>query len=96
VTHANDIKQCLYIHISGIVQGVCFRYYAKMEAQQIGVTGHIRNMPNGDVKAMICGNAKQLKTMQQWLSHGPEMAHVDHIQIREETPEHIPGDFCIT
>jgi len=89
------MKHCLCIHITGRVQGVCFRYYAKMEANRLGVTGYARNMPDGSVEALICGKTEQLDTMQQWLSHGPDMARVDHVQVREETSEDIPGDFCI-
>jgi len=87
--------QCLRIRITGRVQGVCFRYYAKREANQLGVTGYAHNLPDGSVEALICGSAKQLNDMQRWLSHGPEMAHVDHVQTSKETPEHIPSDFRI-
>ncbi|MDQ6958161.1 MAG: acylphosphatase, partial [Mariprofundaceae bacterium] len=89
------MRQCLCIHITGRVQGVCFRYYAKMEADQLGVTGYTRNLSDGSVEALICGSVEQLDDMQRWLSHGPEMARVDHVRISKETPEHIPDDFRI-
>jgi len=89
------MKQCLHVHVTGLVQGVCFRYYAKMEAQRIGITGHICNMPDGNVEAMICGNAEQLEAMQQWLSHGPKMAHVKELRTSAATPDTLPEDFRI-
>jgi len=95
MTHADDMKKCLSIRVTGRVQGVCFRYYAKMEANRLGVTGYACNMPDGSVEAMICGKTEQLGTMQQWLSHGPEMARVDNLQMHEATPERIPGHFRI-
>jgi len=89
------MKHCLCIRVAGRVQGVCFRYYADMEASRLGVTGYVRNMPDGSVEALICGTLEQLNAMQQWLSHGPEMAHVTHVQVSEKTVEPMPGDFCI-
>jgi len=95
VTHAGNLKRCLHICMTGTVQGVCFRYYAKREAERLGVTGYVRNLPGGRVETLICGNAKQLDHMQQWLSHGPEMAHVDDLKTCEATPEHFPDSFRI-
>jgi len=96
MTNEDSMRQCLRIRITGRVQGVCFRHYAKMEADQLGVTGYIHNLPDGSVEALICGNVEQLNDMQRWLSHGPEMARVDHVQTSKETPEHILSDFRIT
>jgi len=61
----------------------------------MGVTGHIRNMPDGSVEALICGNVEQLDAMQQWLAHGPEIAHVDDLQVSRATPENFTDDFHI-
>jgi len=95
MTAEDDIRQCLRIRITGRVQGVCFRYYAKMEADRLGITGNIRNMPDGSVETLICGNAEQLDGMKKWLAHGPEMAHVNNLQTNETTLENLPGDFRI-
>jgi acylphosphatase len=96
MTDEDSMRQCLCIHITGRVQGVCFRHYAKMEADQLGITGYIHNLPDGSVEALICGNVEQLDDMQRWLSHGPEMARVDALQINKRPPESIPTDFRIT
>jgi len=95
MTFGTGIKQCLHIRITGSVQGVCFRYYAKIEACRIGVTGHIRNARDGSVEALICGHAEQLDAMRQWLSHGPEAARVDDLRINNVSREKLPGDFRI-
>lgn len=96
MTKADDIRQCLRIRITGRVQGVCFRHYAKIEADQLGVTGFVRNLPDGSVETLICGSKTQLDNMQRWLSHGPEMAHVNDLQINNRILEEIPAAFRIT
>jgi len=63
------------------VQGVCFRYYAKCEADRLGISGWVKNMPDGSVDTLICGNETQLVTMRKWLSHGPPMARVLNISV---------------
>lgn len=95
MTNEDSMRQCLCIHITGRVQGVCFRHYAKREADQLGVTGFVRNLPDGSVEALICGSETQLDNMQRWLSHGPEMAHVNNLQINKRPTESIPTDFRI-
>jgi len=91
----NDERRCLRIHISGRVQGVCFRHYASMEANRLGIAGWVRNTPDGSVEALICGNAKQLAAMKKWLSHGPEMARVDALRMHHANLERFPGAFRI-
>ncbi len=72
--------KCEKVWIRGRVQGVCFRYYAQMEAERLGIRGWVRNLPDGSVAALICGDEKQLAAMRAWLSHGPPMAQVEEIR----------------
>jgi len=95
MTIGSVTKQCLHIRITGHVQGVCFRYYANMEARRLGIMGYVRNAQDGSVETLICGDAEQLNAMQQWLSHGPEMALVDGFQINAVSQGKLPGDFRI-
>lgn len=74
-------KRCLRVQIQGQVQGVGFRYHTCKQANEIGITGWVRNCPDGSVEACICGNGKQLDDMQQWLAHGPEWATVSDIHV---------------
>jgi len=67
---------CLRIIVSGRVQGVGFRYYTKIEADRFGITGWVRNLPDGKVETLVCGGDTQLTAMQTWLTHGPEHARV--------------------
>ncbi|MDQ6999659.1 MAG: acylphosphatase [Mariprofundus sp.] len=84
------MKDCLYVSIQGRVQGVGFRYYTQIEARKLGISGWVRNQPDGSVEACICGEAGALAAMQAWLKHGPGFAHVEHIEF---SAGHLP-DNC--
>ena len=68
-----------HFRISGRVQGVGFRYAACAEAQRLGVTGWVRNLPNGDVEALACGAADRVQAFEEWLWRGPRAAQVTEV-----------------
>jgi len=71
----------VYIKLTGRVQGVAFRYYARSMACRLGVKGWIRNMINGDVEVMAEGNKENISRMIEWCKKGPRMAHVEDITL---------------
>lgn len=70
-----------YLKITGRVQGVAFRYYARSMANQLDVKGWIRNLSNGKVELVVEGKKKAIKRMIKWCHSGPSMARVDRIQL---------------
>ncbi|MDD5556765.1 MAG: acylphosphatase [bacterium] len=68
----------------GVVQGVCFRYYAQRTADSIGVTGWIRNLPDGRIEAVIEGGDAEVDRMAAWFRHGPPGASVEEISAAVE------------
>ena len=72
-------KQCVQCIISGRVQGVGYRATAMLMANKFGVTGWVRNLPDGTVEALICGNNEQVKAMTEWLWQGPFAAKVTNV-----------------
>jgi len=88
--------KALHCRVSGRVQGVCFRHFTKCEADRLGVTGWVKNCPDGAVEVLICGDNEQLQAMRDWLAHGPEMARVDSLEVRETSLESRPDTFRIT
>jgi len=86
---------CLLLRIRGRVQGVGFRYYTQAQAESLGITGWVRNMPDGSVETCICGNAQQLAAMQAWLAHGPASARVDHVDVCPAPEQTPPPRFTI-
>ncbi|MCW8858406.1 MAG: acylphosphatase [Deltaproteobacteria bacterium] len=80
------------VHISGRVQGVWFRQSTKDTAQQHAVTGWCRNNPDGTVEAVFEGAETAVKAVLDWCKKGPELAHVDDLQIEWADPT---GEFEI-
>jgi acylphosphatase len=72
-------KICMRYFISGRVQGVWFRASAQEEAKKLGLTGWARNLQDGRVEVLACGDQQMLSQFHQWLHQGPELAKVDEV-----------------
>ncbi len=73
-------KVCTSIFIYGVVQGVGFRYYTQHEAKKLGLEGYVRNLDDGGVEVVACGDATQLDKLQAWLKQGgPRSARIEKI-----------------
>ena len=70
----------LHVVISGLVQGVGFRYGARRTALSLGLTGWVRNRLSGEVELVAQGAAEKIETLWQWLQTGPPGARVDKIE----------------
>lgn len=66
--------------VTGYVQGVSYRYYARQEARRLGLTGWITNDPDGSVRVVAEGSQKKLGEFSNFLLTGSPHAHVDHVQ----------------
>jgi acylphosphatase len=75
--------------VSGRVQGVFFRDTCRRLAQQHGVTGWVRNLPDGRVEAVYEGPAEDVDAMVEWSRHGPRYAAVEHVDVQAEPPEEL-------
>lgn len=80
-------KRCLRCTISGKVQGVFFRANTQKEANKLGITGWVRNLPTGEVETLICGEEEVLVAMQDWLKRGPVLAQVERVEVTETREE---------
>lgn len=78
------MKKRIHVFISGRVQGVFFRTAAKELADELGVTGWIRNLSDGRVEAVVEGEEEKLMEMIEFFKKGPPLARVDKIEIIEE------------
>jgi acylphosphatase len=67
------------ITVKGKVQGVFFRQTTKEVATRLGLTGEVRNLPNGDVNIIASGKEEQLRLLTVWCHRGPEKAKVDSV-----------------
>ncbi|MBV6702036.1 acylphosphatase [Kitasatospora aureofaciens] len=77
--------------VSGLVQGVFFRDSCRLVAEQHGVNGWVRNLPDGTVEAVFEGAPAAVAQLLRWSHHGPGSAVVEHVSRHEETPEGLTG-----
>ncbi len=73
----------LRLLIHGRVQGVFFRDSMRTEAQQLGVTGWVRNCHDGSVEAVVHGEPDKVDAIVQWAHHGPARAQVTQVDIED-------------
>jgi len=85
----------LHFLISGRVQGVLFRYTTHEKASSLGLTGYVRNLPNGIVEVLAQGEERALKQLEAWLQHGPSHAQVENCETKWETPKENFNSFEI-
>lgn len=69
--------------ITGLVQGVGFRYHTVNAAQRLGISGWVRNRRDGSVEAVIAGNAEAIAAMIHWARSGPPAARVDQVYVEQ-------------
>lgn len=72
--------KCRLFRIEGRVQGVWFRESTRREATALGITGHAKNMADGTVQVLACGEAEAMDQLADWLKQGPPMAQVTNVE----------------
>jgi acylphosphatase len=77
-------KKCL---VSGRVQGVFYRGAAAQRAGELGVRGYARNLPDGRVEVLACGEDAAVQTFVRWLWTGSSAAKVSAVDVAA-APEH--------
>lgn len=75
--------KCRRYIVSGLVQGVGFRYHTYKQAVRIGLTGWVRNLAGGEVEIVACGGEGGLADLEGWLDHGPPAAQVRGVESEE-------------
>ena len=83
----------LHVVVSGKVQGVWFRAWTRDTAREMGVTGWVRNLADGNVEAAGQGEEKLLKHFLERLFDGPPLARVTHIDSTWRDAESQYPDF---
>jgi acylphosphatase len=72
---------------SGQVQGVFFRDCTRREAVRLGVTGWVRNCPDGTVEAHVEGPPAAVAALVRWCREGPRHADVRDLRVSEIEPQ---------
>lgn len=85
----------VYVVAGGVVQGVCFRYYAQRRAEELGVTGWVRNLSDGRIEAIFEGDDADVDSIVNWFRHGPPGALVREFSIDQQPYRGEFGDFSV-
>lgn len=85
---------CMRYLVSGKVQGVFFRASTRFEAERLKITGYARNLPDGRVEVLACGQADAVDQLRNWLTRGPAQARVEGVSSEPAPPREL-AEFTI-
>lgn len=95
-THAPraDGQRAIRCIVAGRVQGVYYRAATAERAAELGLSGWVKNLPDGRVEAVASGSLGALAELAAWLWQGPPAARVTSVQVEEWT-EAVPDRFDV-
>lgn len=82
---------CFRCFVAGQVQGVFFRAFAREQALRLGLSGYARNLPDGRVEVLACGDAKPLAQFRDRLREGPSQANVTGLACEPTAYQALTG-----
>lgn len=82
-------KAVVKVLVLGKVQGVFFRQSTCQAARELGLTGYVRNLDDGSVEAVFCGEKHALGAILDFCRSGPPRARVDNLEVNWLSPEEI-------
>ena len=83
-----------HVFVTGRVQGVYYRATTRDTAREYGITGWVRNLPDGRVEAVFEGAQESVESMVEWCHEGSPAATVEAVEVEYEDPEGLT-DFEI-
>lgn len=83
--------KCVKALIRGMVQGVGFRFHTAHQGLKHGLTGYAKNLPDGTVEVLACGEEEQVDALMVWLEEGPKTSRVDALVVEDVEWRHIDG-----
>lgn len=89
------MKELRALRIHGKVQGVGYRFFATRVARRLGLKGHIQNLRDGTVEAMVEGEGSAINEWIEELHEGPRFAEVSRIDQEKREYRGTFGDFDV-
>jgi acylphosphatase len=84
---APHAEKAIRVTVEGRVQGVGFRYTTRGVAQELGLAGWVRNLPNGAVEVWAQGSVDVVDQLQALLEHGPPGSFVKSVEFEVVDPD---------
>ena len=85
-----------YARVKGRVQGVGFRYFTQDTAERLGLSGYVKNRPDGDVELEVEGPAEKVAELIEAVRRGPRMGVVTGVSVGEKPVDGKGGVFKVT
>ena len=85
----------VHIIVSGMVQGIGFRYFVYSRARNLGLTGYVSNLVDGSVEILAQGERSLVEELIREVKIGPRAAHVSDVKIQWKEPRHQYKEFSI-
>lgn len=76
----------MHVAVQGRVQGVGFRWFTRERARELGLSGWVRNDPDGSVEVYALGPEVDLASLRRMLEEGPPAADVEAVIDKQEEP----------
>ncbi|MDR2053457.1 MAG: acylphosphatase [Treponema sp.] len=92
---ADPVRAAVFARVEGRVQGVGFRYSCLYEGRRLGLSGWVRNSPDGSVEVWAEGTAAKLDALVAWLRRGPPHARVDRLDCEKRPPLGVYRGFTV-
>ena len=77
------MKLCRRCRVSGRVQGVFYRATTRQKAIQYSISGWAKNLNDGSVEVLLCGEQSAVDAVAQWLWKGPPDAEITQVECHE-------------
>lgn len=77
-----DASELRAWRVVGKVQGVSFRWFTRRAAQELGISGWVRNLPDGSVEVRARGDASALDQLLEAIKRGPARSRVERVEAQ--------------
>lgn len=84
-----------HVFVKGRVQGIFFRAFVRQQAQALGLSGWVRNLPDGRVEAVLVGEKEKIKRVIKKCRQGPPLARVSEVEVAWSEPKEFFSGFEI-
>jgi acylphosphatase len=95
VTCADRARVRARLRVTGLVQGVFYRQSTANEAARLGLSGSVRNLPDGSVEVVAEGRRAEVEALVAWCRRGPPAARVEDVEAGWEAPTGVEGPFTL-
>jgi len=85
------MDRAVRIIIHGRVQGVGFRYHARLKGRELKLRGYVRNLPDGSVEVVVRGPQIRIDAFLVFCRRGSPVARVERVEVRELRPGEADG-----